>query len=71
MHAGTVRRADRVARFAVADGVCIYHLSHPDVSGWIEKTNRYTARPDRACLMTGPDGFAAFAHRPLDGARRG
>jgi hypothetical protein len=41
-------------------------LSHPDVSGWIEKTNRYTSRPDRVGLAAGPEGFAAFAHQRID-----
>jgi hypothetical protein len=55
-----------VARFAASDGVCMHNLSHPDVSGWIEKTNRYTSRPDRAGLRSGPEGFASFAHERID-----
>lgn len=66
VHAGIVRHADRVARFAAADGVCIHHLSHPDVAGWVEKTNRYTSRPDRIGINAGPEGFAAFAHERID-----
>jgi glycosyltransferase involved in cell wall biosynthesis len=66
VHAGIVRHSDRVTRFAASDGVCIHHLSHPDVSGWIEKTNRYTSRPDRAGIKAGPEGFAAFAHERID-----
>lgn len=66
VHAGIIRHADRVTRFAASDGVCIHHLSHPDVSGWIEKTNRYTSRPDRIGITAGPDGFAAFAHQRID-----
>jgi glycosyltransferase involved in cell wall biosynthesis len=66
VHAGIVRHSDRVARFAASDGVCIHNLSHPDVSGWIEKTNRYTSRPDRAGIEAGPNGFAAFAHERID-----
>jgi len=49
-----VRQSDRVTRFAAADGVCIHHLSHPDVGGWIEKTNRCTSRRDRAGIKAGP-----------------
>jgi hypothetical protein len=41
-------------------------LSHPDVSGWIEKTNRYTSRADRVGLAAGAEGFAAFAHKRID-----
>jgi hypothetical protein len=66
VHAGIVRQSDRVARFAASDGVCIHHLSHPDVSGWIEKTNRYTSRADRVGITAGPEGFAAFAHARID-----
>ena len=66
VHAGIVRHTDHVARFDATNGVCIHHLSHPDVCGWIEKTNRYTGRPDRAGIRTGPEGFAAFAHQRID-----
>jgi hypothetical protein len=71
VHAGIIRHSDRVGRLAPTppDGtaeVCIHHLSHPDVSGWIEKTNRYTSRPDRAGITAGPEGFAAFAHERID-----
>ena len=48
------------------DGVCIHHLSHPDTATWVEKTNRYTSRADRARCAAGPDGFAAFAHQRID-----
>jgi glycosyltransferase involved in cell wall biosynthesis len=66
VHAGIVRHSGRVGQFDAADGVCIHHLSHPDVARWIEKTNRYTSRPDRAGIRAGPEGFAAFAHERID-----
>ncbi len=66
VHAGLVRYSDRIARFSAEDGVCIHHLSHPDAAGWIEKTNRYTSRPDRVGIVAGPEGFAAFAHQRID-----
>jgi glycosyltransferase involved in cell wall biosynthesis len=66
VHAGIVRHSDRVARFDASDDICIHHLSHPDVSGWIEKTNRYTSRPNRVGINAGPEGFAAFAHQRID-----
>jgi hypothetical protein len=66
VHAGIVRHSDRVAQFSAEDGVCIHHLSHTDAAGWIEKTNRYTSRPDRAGIKVGPEGFAAFAHQQID-----
>ena len=66
VHAGIVRLSDRVVRFDAADGVCIHHLSHADASGWIEKTNRYTSRPDRVGIKAGAEGLAAFAHQRID-----
>jgi hypothetical protein len=38
---------DRVA-ISPETGAAIMHLSHKDVATWIEKTNRYTSRPERA-----------------------
>jgi glycosyltransferase involved in cell wall biosynthesis len=66
VHAGIVRHSDRVMRFASSDGVCIHHLSHPDVARWVEKTNRYTSRADRVGIRAGPEGLAAFAHERID-----
>ena len=66
VHAGIVRHSSRFGRFDAEDGVCIHHLSHPDVSTWVEKTNRYTSRPDRAGLSASGQGFAAFAHARID-----
>jgi glycosyltransferase involved in cell wall biosynthesis len=66
VHAGIVCHSGRSMTVSPDDGVCIHHLSHPDVSGWIEKTNRYTSRPNRAGIAAGPEGFAAFAHQRID-----
>ena len=66
VHAGIVRHSSRFGQFGAEDGVCIHHLSHPDVSTWVEKTNRYTSRPDRAGMLAGDQGFAAFAHARID-----
>jgi glycosyltransferase involved in cell wall biosynthesis len=66
VHAGIVRHSDRVFQFDPKDGVCIHHLSHPDVAGWIEKTNRYTSRADRSRCEAGTQGVAAFAHARID-----
>jgi hypothetical protein len=66
VHAGVVRHSDRVRLLAAEDGVCIHHLSHPDVAGWIEKTNRYTSRTDRAGQSPGMEGFAAFARQRIE-----
>ena len=66
VHAGIVCHSERSMTVSPDDGICIHHLSHPDVSGWIEKTNRYTSRPDRAGIVAGPEGFAAFARQRID-----
>lgn len=66
VHAGIVRHTDAVVRLMPEDGVWIEHFSNATVAGWIEKTNRYTDRPDRAGITVGPEGFAAFAHARID-----
>jgi glycosyltransferase involved in cell wall biosynthesis len=66
VHAGIVRHSDKVDAFSEQDGVCIHHLSYTDAAGWIEKTNRYTSRPDRIGIRVSPEGFAAFAHQQID-----
>ncbi len=66
VHAGIVRHSDRVAHVPPDDGVCIHHLSHPDVAGWIEKANRYTSRTDRVSNVAEAESLAAFAHRQID-----
>lgn len=48
VHAGTTVLTEKVMRVPETAGPCIHHLSHPDVASWIERTNRYTSRPDRA-----------------------
>lgn len=66
VHAGLVHHSARIAHFAPAAGVCIHHLSNASVAGWVEKTNRYTAKLDRAGIKAGPEGLAAFAHQRID-----
>lgn len=49
------------------EGVCIHHLSHKDVSQWIDKTNKYTSNHDR--MRQGEAeaiDLVAFAHRQID-----
>lgn len=45
-------------------GAAIVHLSHKDVATWIEKTNRYTSRPDRVgkaqATNVSPEGILAL-----------
>jgi hypothetical protein len=38
---------DKVYWLPIETGVCIEHLSHPDVATWIAKANRYTSIADR------------------------
>jgi hypothetical protein len=66
VHAGLYVHSEKRVKFLVSDGVCIHHLSHVDTHAWIEKTNRYTSRSDRAGIKAGAEGFAAFAHERID-----
>lgn len=66
VHAGITRLSTRVARFPTDKGVCIHHLSNANVTGWIEKTNRYTSSPDRSGVKAGAEGLAAFGHQQID-----
>jgi O-antigen biosynthesis protein len=66
VHAGITRHSDRLVRFPVNDGVSIHHLSNANVTGWIEKANRYTSNPKRAGIKAGPNGLAAFAHQRIE-----
>jgi glycosyltransferase involved in cell wall biosynthesis len=61
VHAGIRTHSTNIMDVPGDDGTCIHHLSHPDVAGWIERTNRYTSRAD-----TGDDDLTGFAHRRID-----
>jgi glycosyltransferase involved in cell wall biosynthesis len=65
VHAGMTVLTDKVLLVPDDSGAEIHHLSHPDVAGWIERTNRYTSRPDRARAEVA-EGLVAFAHRRID-----
>ena len=66
VHGGTILHSDRIATIPTESGVCIHHLSHPDVSGFIERTNRYTGQPDRARIDAGDAGLIGFAHDRIE-----
>jgi glycosyltransferase involved in cell wall biosynthesis len=66
VHAGIMHRSDRVMRVSPERGVCIHHLSHPDTAGWVERTNRYTSRRDRARVADDETDLARFAHARID-----
>ena len=66
VHGGARLHSDRIAAIPADTGVCIHHLSHPDVAGWIERTNRYTAHADRARIEGGEGDPIRFAHDRID-----
>lgn len=65
VHGGLQRHTDRIERIAPETGICIHHLSHRDTAQWIEKTNRYTSRPDRVRCEAEAD-LIRFAHARID-----
>lgn len=62
VHGGTIFHSDRVRPIPIESGVCIHHLSHPDVASFIERTNRYTARSNRVSVTGSEDDLISFAH---------
>lgn len=66
VHGGVVRKSDRLAAIPIETGVCIHHLSHPDVASWIERANRYTANPDRVRADGYHGDLIRFAHERID-----
>ena len=66
VHGGTVLHSDRIESIPLESGVCIHHLSHPDIASFIERTNRYTGRSDRARVMGDESDLIGFAHRRID-----
>jgi hypothetical protein len=66
VHGGVALQSDRIVSIPVSSGVCIHHLSYQDVAGWIERTNRYTSRPDRIQTEGGAGNLIQFAHDQID-----
>jgi hypothetical protein len=66
VHAGIVLHSERVMRVPPDEGICIHHLSHPDVTSWIERTNRYTSRQDRSRVEDADPDLIRFAHARID-----
>jgi hypothetical protein len=66
VHACIVPQSDRVLRIASDTGACIHHLSHRNVSQWIEKTNRYTSCADRVRVEHAGGDLIGFAHARID-----
>ncbi|SDE61212.1 glycosyltransferase [Belnapia rosea] len=67
IHGGTVAAPNAtVYHIPPETGACIHHLSHKNVAQWIEKSNRYTSRPDRLRAEDARYDLAAFAHGRID-----
>ena len=66
VHGGVRVLSEKTAWIAPETGICIEHLSNADAAGWIEKTNRYTANPDRVRAPTAPADLAIYAHARID-----
>lgn len=69
VHGGVHPIATDTVTVPPESGAAIMHLSHKDAATWVEKTNRYTSRPDRvgrgqADDMT-PEGILALMQRRL------
>jgi len=66
VHEGTRILSNRAYYVPPATGACIHHLSHRDAAQFIEKTNRYTSRPDRRRGLQTGRSIARFAHERID-----
>ena len=66
VHGGVQVHSERVERIAPETGICIHHLSHVDSSQWMEKTNRYTSRPDRVRCAPEATDLIEFAHARIE-----
>jgi glycosyltransferase involved in cell wall biosynthesis len=66
VHGGVALQSDRILAIPVESGVCIHHLSYRDVASWIDRTNRYTGRPDRVQAEGGNDDLIRFSHDRID-----
>ncbi len=66
VHAGITLLSQRRFYVPVETGACIHHLSHRDTAEWIDKTNRYTSRPDRRSAPHDDPDLIRFAHARLE-----
>ena len=66
VHGGAALQSDRLASIPVDSGVCIHHLSYQDVASWIERSNRYTSRPNRIRADAGTNNLIRFGHEQID-----
>jgi glycosyltransferase involved in cell wall biosynthesis len=66
VHGGIEVLTDRVEQIPVESPICIEHLSHVDTAQWIERTNRYTSRPERVSIGFEMSDMIDFAHQRID-----
>jgi GT2 family glycosyltransferase len=67
VHGGFGIKTDALHQISPDSGICLHHLSHKDVSQWIEKTNRYTSISNRVSEDDGGRDLIGFAHAKIDG----
>jgi hypothetical protein len=65
-HNGFRLISERIYEVPPDNGVAITHLSHANVSHWIQKSNRYTSQHDRVRMLDEGADLVAFAHRSID-----
>jgi glycosyltransferase involved in cell wall biosynthesis len=66
VHGGIDLRTDHVDQIPPTSPIHIEHLSHVDAEQWIERTNRYTSRPQRVRTESEGKDLIGFAHRRID-----
>ncbi|MBU2751105.1 MULTISPECIES: glycosyltransferase [Acidithiobacillus] len=66
VHNGTIFLSDKIFKIPIDTGVCLHHLSHPSVHGWIEKTNRYTSRKNRVREGVCETDLFKYCHNTLN-----
>ncbi|MCA7117832.1 MAG: glycosyltransferase, partial [Acidibrevibacterium sp.] len=66
VHGGIEELSERRYDIPSDAAIAIHHLSHADVHQWIDKTNRYTSRPERVRALDEGADLAHFAHLSID-----
>jgi glycosyltransferase involved in cell wall biosynthesis len=66
VHGGIRLLSDRIERIPAESPIRIEHLSHPDTTQWIERTNRYTSNANRVGVSADDTTLADFAHQRID-----
>lgn len=66
VHGGTAVVSNRIDQIRADTPIYIEHLSHADAAQWIERTNRYTSRPQRVGAEWDKADLIGFAHQRID-----